>query len=257
MNSENSKYTVLSVDKALSILDLICDNPGLNAAEIGKACSLGKSTTFRMLTTLENRGYIRKTPSGYRPGLKFMKTENSMFTNDELVDVLHPILQSLCEFVNESCQLSVLYENFEMLILDRVNGNSMISANASIGVTYPLYLAAAGSAYLAYMPDAFVRKYAENTVFKPRTPNGVKSAVELYKKVQLTRENGFAEDNEEIEIGLVCYASPVFNAAGQPVACISISGPSTRMITNRNFYISALKASSEKASGLFKLTENS
>ena len=60
------------------------------------------------------------------------------------------------------------------------------------------------------------------------------------------REQGYACDHEEVEIGLSCYAVPILSLSGRPIAAISCSGPTTRMELNRQKHLSALFSAAEQ-----------
>ena len=51
----------------------------------------------------------------------------------------------------------------------------------------------------------------------------------LARDLARTRERGYAIDDQERAEGMRCVAAPVFNAYGEPVAGISVSGPAFRM----------------------------
>ena len=67
----NEQYILQSVDNALAIIDLLAKHEELSAAEVARLMEIGKTTAFRLLTTLENRKFLNKTDSNrYRLGVK-------------------------------------------------------------------------------------------------------------------------------------------------------------------------------------------
>lgn len=250
-HTDNSQYILKSVDKALGIIDLFASQKELGSNEIDRLTGLGKSTTFRMLATLENRGYVLRTADGkYRLGMKFYAMKDLMATRNELVDIMRPMLTQLASETGETCHLSVMSGDSDVYFLDKVLGTGMIHSGSSVGYTRPIYATSAGLAMLAYKNRAFVRRYAENLAFEQFTPKSMRTVAELYEKLEETRSRGYAEDDEEFEVGLVCYSVAILSPDGHPVAAFCTSGPSTRMHMNRDKYVAALRHAGSDASAL-------
>ena len=55
---QDNKYILSSLDNALSILNLFIQNRELSPAEVSALSGINKSTVFRLLATLESRGFL-------------------------------------------------------------------------------------------------------------------------------------------------------------------------------------------------------
>lgn len=246
---KNQQYILQSVDKALSIIDLLCEYESLSAQEVAQLSGIGKSTAFRLLTTLENRGFLRKDPSArYSLGVKFFSIKMLMTDRRELAGIMHPFLVELNEQTRETCHLSMLTENAEALFLDNLPGKAQVRVSSAVGQSRPLYAIASGKAMLAFQPRSFVRNYAEHVVFEPRTIKTIKNVATLYQQLNEIRETGYAYDDEEFELGLTCFSAPILNSKQEAIAAFCVSGPTARMRQNQEHCIAALKQAAADAS---------
>lgn len=246
---KNQQYILQSVDKALSLIDLLCEYESLSAQEVAQLSGIGKSTAFRLLTTLENRGFLRKDPNArYSLGVKFFSIKMLMTDRRELAGIMHPYLTALNEATSETCHLSMLTDNNEALFLDNLPGKAQVRVSSAVGQSRPLYAISAGKAMLAFQPRSFVRNYAEHIIFEARTPHSIQNVATLYQQLSEIRELGYAFDNEEFELGLICFGAPILNAKQEAVAAFCVSGPSTRMLQNKDRCVAALKEATANAS---------
>lgn len=252
-NDNTDKYILQSVDNALSILDILCEHETLSAQEISVLTGLGKSSSFRLLTTLCNRAYVQKDSNArYSLGLQFYKIQLLLNARGGLASQLRSFLVEIGNSVEDTCHLSVLHNNSQVLFLDSIQGKAQVRVESSVGMTKPLYVTSAGKVLLAYQPRPFVRGYAKSVVFEPYTPNSIRSVSALYSCLEEIRKDGYACDNEEFEIGLTCYAVPILNARSEAIAAFCISGPTTRMIQQKEKYITVLKQAANHAAEALK-----
>jgi IclR family acetate operon transcriptional repressor len=81
---------------------------------------------------------------------------------------------------------------------------------------------------LAFMPvDQWPTQLPNHP--SPRTPKTLLSLAELQQELDVTRERGFAVDDEENEEGACCIGAPIFDAAGRVTAAVSLSAPASRL----------------------------
>ena len=110
-----------------------------------------------------------------------------------------------------------------MLYIDQVESAASLRVNAEVGSLAPLHCTALGKAMLAFgripLPQAMER-FTENTIT---------SVDGLRKNLEVVREQGFALDNEEFDLGVRCIAAPIFDYREKVIGSIGISGPVTRM----------------------------
>jgi IclR family acetate operon transcriptional repressor len=86
---------------------------------------------------------------------------------------------------------------------------------------------------LAHLTAARLDALLGSLVFQAFTPHTITSAAALREELEKVRERGYAIDDEESTLGVRCYAVPVLDAGREPVAAISVSGPTARMTDAR------------------------
>lgn len=245
----DSRYILSSVDSALSILNLFLDEEELSANEIAKRIGVSRSTAFRFMVTLENRGFVTKTAYGrYRLGLNMFSLGMIAYNRMELVSLVHPYLTEMAESSGETCHASILDDGVHVMFIDRVLGSSFLKMDTAIGFRLHAHCTATGKAILAFQSEQAVGQYLRKANFEPITPQSIHDAQDLLRVLDDIRRDGYACDNEEAEPGLTCYAMPLLDSAGHAYAAISISGPTTRMEANRERHLQRLNEAVVKIS---------
>lgn len=248
-NETDSRYILSSVDSALSILNLFLDEEELSANEIAKRIGVSRSTAFRFMVTLENRGFVTKTANGkYRLGLNMFSLGMIAYNRMELVSLVHPYLTEMAESSGETCHASILDDGVHVMFIDRVLGSSFLKMDTAIGFRLYAHCTATGKAILAFQPEQTISQYMRRADFEPVTQQSIRSAQNLQRILDNIRRDGFACDNEEAEPGLTCYAMPLLDSRGHAYAAISISGPTTRMEANKARHVQRLSEAVAKIS---------
>lgn len=222
---------IQSVDRALKILDLLKLNPkGVGVTEIATHLQIAKSSAHRLLSTLVEHNYVQQNSNqNYVLGLKFIEMNHYVISNIDILESAHPLIEKLCEEVDEIVHL-VQLRDFEVVYIDKVENNQSIRIYSQIGRTAPLYCTGVGKVILAFKDDGYINSYLNyQKDFKVFTPYTVKNKEELFKKIQSIRENGFGYDDQEHELNIRCVAAPIFNHEHQVKYAISVTGPIHRM----------------------------
>lgn len=227
----HSSKTIGSVQKALDILNLFdSQSPELGTTEIARALDLHKSTAASLVYTLESNGYLVQNPDTrkYRLGLRIAERASAMLEQVEIRRVALPFLQDLRNRWNETVNLAVL-DGSDIVYIERFLGTKALGMRSEVGNREAAHSTALGKAILAcYPPDrikSFVKQYGLARVTAKTITDPAEFCVELEK----SREQGFAVDDEENEIGGRCVAVPIFDHTGQAVAAVSISAPTARL----------------------------
>ena len=98
-----------------------------------------------------------------------------------------------------------------------------------VGARVPLYCTAVGKILLAYMTEREQEEYFKTSELIARTRNTITDPIQLMREFSSIKRDGYSIDDEETELGVRCIAAPVRDHAGDVVAAISVSGPSTRL----------------------------
>lgn len=149
-----------------------------------------------------------------------------------LKELVLPFLEELGLQFGETNNLAVL-EKGEVVYIEKVESSEVLRMDLSIGRSVPAYCKALGKILLACLREDELRQSFANTKIKKRTVYTISKKDQLLKHLVQVREQGYAVDYQELEVGITCIAAPVRNHLGRVVAAISVAGPSTRMIVPR------------------------
>lgn len=226
-----SKYiTIQSVSRAASILEHLAyagNDTGITA--IAGAVGLHKGTCFGLLHTLQKLGYVtqNKETGKYSLGTKVLELGQRYMVNLDLRRMAQPYLAALADESRETVHL-VLKEGLHAVYIDKIEAPHAITISSQVGRRAILYCTGVGKAILAHMTPEDIEAALPETL-TPRTKHTITDKAKLLEHLAGIRQKGLSIDNQEIELGLMCLAAPIFNADGAAAAAISISGPTTRL----------------------------
>lgn len=225
--------SVQSLDRAFDLLEALAGGGELGVTELAHRTALVPSTVHRLLATLAKRGYVaQSTDSGrYRLGYKVAEIAGGLEQGlARLRAVARPHLERISERTGESVNLVVL-DGDRVVYVDQVEGTRRVRMFTAVGTAALAHTTGSGKAIMAYgAPDAARSLYAGREPLERLTPSTLVTIAALEEDFARIRARGYALDEEEHELGVGCIAAPVFDQAGRPVAAISVSGPTTRIL---------------------------
>lgn len=229
------KDVVQSVDRALSILELLADHDeGLGTTEIGSLLDLHKSTVHRLLGTLIYKDYVTQDQASrkYKTTYKLYELGSKILGEKDLLSVSKQHTEELMKKINEVVHL-VVRDGIYTVYIDKVEADNTIRMASTIGRRAPLYSTSVGKAMMAYMPLEKVDAIWKDSQVEKFTPNTIDDYGEFLEELEKVSKLGYAEDDEENEMGVRCLGAPIFNRTGQVEGAISISGPTIRVTKTR------------------------
>jgi IclR family KDG regulon transcriptional repressor len=232
---EKSEYLIQSVSHALDLLEQFHDEVDeLGVTELSKRLKLHKNNVFRLLATLESRGYIdqNKATENYRLGLKTLELGQTFVKQMGLLRQSRPVLEWLVRQCNETSYIAIL-KDFDIIYLDAVETDLTVRVVTRVGSRLPAYCSAAGKAQLAYLGEEELESYFAGKEIRRFTQNTVTDVDELKRELKKVTELGYSIDNEELDTGVRCVGAPVRDYTRRIVGAVSISGPSMRLSLER------------------------
>lgn len=231
----DSKYTIDALLRGLKILSLFShETPSLSLTDIVKSTGINKTTVFRMITTLEDAGYLVRNPETrrYHPGVKVLQLGFTAISDLDVRQVARPYLEQLSQQVGETVSLSVL-DGMEIVYIDRVRNRQIVGVVLGMGSRLPAHCASMGKAMLAHLPPAELQRRLDQVELKPCTPKSLADKAALRADLAVVRRRGFAINDEELEIGLRAVAAPIWDSSGQVVAAANITGSAAMISQER------------------------
>jgi IclR family transcriptional regulator, KDG regulon repressor len=249
---DKSEYIIQAVDHALDLLEQFQgDVDELGVTELSKRLKLHKNNVFRLLATLESRNYIEqnRVTENYRLGLKTLELGQTFIKQMGLLRQSRPVLESLVKECNETTYVAILKES-HIVYLDVVETDLTVRVVPRVGSRLPAYCTAAGKVQLAYMTEEELDHYLPSKELKGYTPATITDRDEFKAHLKKIAEQGYAVDNEEMDIGVCCVGAPIRDYTRRIIGAVSISGPSMRFSKERmdNELIPLVKRAAEDIS---------
>lgn len=241
---ESTKYLNNSITKAFLLLDYFdAAKPEWGVRELAKETGANKSTTYRMLATLEALGVLRKDKISekYSLGLKLFELGNRVPIKSAFVNHTHPVLQLVAAEITETVHLGILKDN-QVFMLDKVESPKGLKLNSVVGTSSPAYCSGLGKTLLAHLEAAPQKASLDAIDFIPHTEFTITKKSILKKQLERIITQGYAIDRQELELGLICVAVPIYNQKNQVIAALSAAGPSIRFEEEKiESYVAILK----------------
>ena len=218
-----------TVQKAFRLLEVIAEVQPVKPSELAKKANLARSNLYRLLTTLEEMGFVEKTFDGrYTLSFKVFILGSAALEINKLPTTASSYLAHLAEVSQENVNLAMLYEN-KVLYIDKIESKHYLKLDQPVGKTDPLYCTALGKVLLSGLTDLELETFLKSTNFVPYTKNTITAPDVLAGVIRNVRKQGYAIDFEELSIGIHCIGAPIYNHLNKVIAAISISGPSVRL----------------------------
>ncbi|WP_200411504.1 IclR family transcriptional regulator [Virgibacillus salexigens] len=234
--------SVKSAKRVLEIFEVLSHyQQGLTIKEISVKLEMPQSSTFNLLRTLKEEGYVRQDlQKKYRLGEKLIPIGTSAMESLDIYSIGLPYLQRLMESVQETIFMAVLSED-ELVYIAKIDTNRSIRTTAQPGYRKPLYCTGLGKTFLAFMAEDNKNQLLNQMELKPITARTVIERNELEKQLKLFQKLGYSIDDEENEEGLYCLAAPIYGSNQGITAAISVAGPKQRMQVRTEMIIEELK----------------
>lgn len=219
------KNTVRSVERALDILLCFTDKKELSLTEISARVGLNKSTVFRLLASIERKGFLVRNPDNdkYRLGFRLWELSAHLSRVDDPAIMLLPEMERLRDLLDETVSLYVR-DGKERVRIQAVESKQTIRRVAPIGSRLPLSVGASSKILVAYA-DPDTQKMILND---PEWPVSIDKEFYMLQLLHI-QQTGYATSVEEREVGTSAIAAPIKNRSGKLVAALAVSGPSSRL----------------------------
>ncbi len=231
---EKTNYVIQSVSHAFDVLEQFSGEiVELGVTELSKKLKLHKNNVFRLLATLESRGYIEqnKATENYHLGLKSLELGQTFIKQMGLLRQARPLLEKLSDESGETAYIGIM-RNADVTYLDVAESSQTVRVAPRIGLRLPTYCTAVGKVQIAFKPEEEIKKSIPEKLEK-LTSHTIADEKKLLAHLKTVEESGYAVDNEEYEDGVTCVGAPIRDYTGHVVAGISISGPTMRISSDK------------------------
>jgi IclR family acetate operon transcriptional repressor len=227
---KTDQNTVKSLDRALLVLETLARLGAATLSELARELGEAPATIYRVLVTMEGRGLVEADPAtqGWQVGPGAFLIGSAFLRRTSLVERSRPVLRALMESTGETANLGIAREG-HVLFLGQVETHAAIRAFFPPGTLSPLHASGIGKALLAQFDEARLGAFLDSGALKGFTDHTLTDPDRLRADLRDAARQGYAVDDEERNEGMRCVAAPVFDAHGEAVAGISVSGPTSRI----------------------------
>ncbi|MEW1545689.1 IclR family transcriptional regulator [Streptomyces tsukubensis] len=227
--TDRGAAAVQSVDRAVSVLESLARHGEAGVTEIADELGVHKSTAFRLLGALENRGLVTQARERgkYSLGAGLIRLAGAAAGRLDIAQESAPLCRALADEIGDTVNVAVLDDDAAVNVAQARGAASVTSYNW-IGRRTPLHATSSGKVLLAHAPAA-VRERVLAAGPTAYTPHTVTSPALLARLLDETAERGYAIAVEELETGLNAVAAPVRCHDGTVAGALSVSGPAYRL----------------------------
>ncbi|MFB5763175.1 IclR family transcriptional regulator [Paenibacillus medicaginis] len=222
---EDRKLTVRAVERALDIMMCFTEATDLGLTEIAAKIGLHKSTVHRLLTTLEERGFIIRNAATekYRLGIRIWELSTHMSRNEDPAVLLLPLMEKLRDRLGETVSLYIR-DGDERIRIQAVQSAQAIRRVATVGARMPLSVGASGKVLVAFASSEELEQLKKGPELQALAGDEA-----YWKQLEEIRVKGYATSYEEREPGAAAVSAPIMNHKGEMTAALSVSGPVSRL----------------------------
>lgn len=254
MSSKSTSYHAQALTRGLDILLRLArsDRKQESLADLHASTELPKSTLVRLLTVLEQSGFVLRVDDvpNFRIGHAVLDLAEGYRRNSDISALASPYLNELAAITNQTANLGVI-DDASVVHLCVQEPNRALRFRSQTGSRDALHCTSLGKMLLAGMDGELALETLLKGDLERRTDNTLTQPEDIMAEVARSRVRGFAVEDEESDRGVYCVAVPL---TGQPVkrpwhASISLSGPAGEMKEpHRDEMVEALRRTAEAMS---------
>lgn len=221
---------VQTLDRAVALMRHVAEANGLSLTEAAVAAGLAPSTAYRMLATLQHHGVVEfdETAQLWHIGAECFRIGAAFLRRRKIAEHGRQVMQALVAESGETANLAVAEED-GVVFVSQVETHEPIRAFFRPGTRAPFHASGVGKAILAHLSAERAVAMLDRLALDRFTEHTITDRAGLARDLARIRARGWALDDEERNPGMRCVAAPIFNEYGEPIAGLSLSGPTVRM----------------------------
>ena len=227
--AETSGGTVQALDRGMQILRTLARDRSVTLSNLALNVGMPPSSAHRILSTLQNHGFVEfdETSQEWAIGIGAFRVGSAYLIRTNLIEASRKAMHKLMEDTEETANLAIA-EDGHIVFVSQVETHNPIRAFFRPGTRSQMQTSGIGKALLASMSRKEVERILQKTGLPKFTPNSLTSPEALFADLETSAARGWALDDEERYSGMRCVAAPIYNAFGEAIAGISVSGPTVR-----------------------------
>jgi IclR family transcriptional regulator, acetate operon repressor len=239
-HDKSQSATIQSLDRAVGVLKTVAEGNGMSLTEVAETSGQAAATCYRILTTLRKHRIVEFDEASqlWHVGLEAYRIGTTFIRRNSIAEQSRHVMQRIMTETGETANLAIL-DRGEVVFISQIESNELIRAFFRPGTRGAAHASGIGKAIMAYLPDRHISELLPGRLER-FTANTITGRPDFVAELAEIRANGWAVDDEERTVGMRCIAAPMFNAFGEAIAGISLSGPSVRVRRERDAELGAL-----------------
>lgn len=222
---------VQSIERAFAIAEEVARNrEGIGLAELSKRVGLHNSTTFHLVKTMVQLGYVSQLADSrkYRIGRRMFTLAAGAMDEIELVSVATPVLEKLTAATGEYSHFAIR-SGEQIVVVAKTAGTGIFQMVDRTGAVRPAHATALGKVLLAALSPSQLERYLASCELHKFTAKTISEKDALLREIEEVRRKGLAFDDGEFDPEARCVAVPVRDFTGRVAGAIGMSGPMWRL----------------------------
>lgn len=228
--NDKPAQTVQAVDRALVLLEALATADKSTLTELALRTGMSPSTAHRLLSTLQRHGVTEfdDMSQDWMVGVEAFRIGSSFVRRTKITEVGRDVMRALMEDTGETANMAIADQG-DVVFISQIETHHPIRAFFRPGTRGHMHASGIGKALLAAYSREEVEKVLQKKGLPSFTPKTRTSVDALMSDLDASRMRGWSLDDEERNLGMRCLAAPIYNIHGEPVAGISVSGPTARI----------------------------
>lgn len=222
---------IQSLQRAFAILEAVAANPdGINLADLSKAVGLHNSTTFHLVKTMAQLGYVDhvRDSKRYRVGAKLFTLAAGALEQNTFLALATPVLEQVTAQTGEAAHFAIR-SGREIVVIARTSGQGLLQLADRAGAPRPGHATALGKVLLSALSDEQIGEFLGSEPLRRYTSKTIVERDALLREIDEARRKGIAYDDGEFDAEVRCVAVPVYDFAGRLAGALGISGAVWRL----------------------------
>jgi IclR family pca regulon transcriptional regulator len=240
--AEKDPEYLSTLERGLRVLRAFDEHdPEMRLSEVAAKADLSPAVARRCLNTLVSLGYVGQYGRNFLLKPEVLAFGSAFMSSMNIEHVVAPSLQQLRDETGDSASLAVL-AGTDILYLAHVSTKRQIRLGASVGTRFPAHATSLGKAVLAFRPDSEIEDFITRCEWKAFTKNTITDPDNFRERLMRVRTQGYDSTREELDMGIISLAVPIFDARHFAIAAINCSTTTGRtneqeMIASRLDYL--------------------
>jgi len=229
---ESGRATDYMVGPVAAALDIMVEfergQTELRVSDIARRLDLTRNKAFRLIKTLESRGFLQRVGDHYRVGTRLLTLGEQAAKPIEALQVAaQPELESLQAETGETVYLLAPVGN-EAICIARIESSHYLRISIDVGNKRPLYAGAGQKMLLSGQDERRLDQVLRHKgpVF---TKNTITDEAELRAQLEEIQRSGYSLSLSEVDLDAGAVAAPVYDYSGEMVASLVIGGAISRV----------------------------